>query len=91
MEVAQVLRRYFLKGEMDSVRAGEAFNDFADFPLTRYSHAFLLPRVWMLRDNCTAYDAAYIALSEVLDATLVTCDAALASAGWHGAAVEVFA
>lgn len=90
LEVAQALRRYFLKGELDSVRADEAFNDFADFPLTRYAHDFLLPRVWSLRKNCTAYDASYIALAEVLDAPLVTCDGGLASAGWHGAAVELF-
>jgi len=43
------------------------------------------------RHNLTAYDAAYIALAEVLHAPLVTCDRALASAPGHRATVEVIA
>jgi predicted nucleic acid-binding protein len=37
----------------------------------------LLPRIWQLRDNLTAYDAAYVALAEALDCTLVTADGRL--------------
>ena len=40
----------------------------------------LLERMWELRHNVTAYDAAYIALAERLDAVLITCDARLATA-----------
>ncbi|HVC10080.1 MAG TPA: hypothetical protein VNE59_00450 [Burkholderiales bacterium] len=51
--------------------------------------ALLLPGVWALRSNATAYDAAYLALAEVLGATLVTRDAALASIPGHAVRVEV--
>lgn len=48
----------------------------------------LLTRIWQMRHSLTAYDAAYLALAEALDATLVTRDRALAKAGSH-AQVEV--
>jgi len=43
-----------------------------------------------LRENLTAYDAAYVALAELLDTPLVTCDTRLAAAPGHSAIVEVF-
>ena len=89
LEVAQVLRRWERSGAITSARALEAFEDLADMPLVRYPHALLLPRVWDLRHNATAYDAAYLALAEAMGATLVTRDAALASIPGHGARVEV--
>ena len=46
----------------------------------RHGHDLLLPRIWSLRDNLTAYDAVYIALTEVLKATLLTTDRKLAAA-----------
>jgi predicted nucleic acid-binding protein len=90
VEVAQVLRRYAAAGEMSADRGREALTDLADFPLHRYSHEVLLPRIWELRQNLTAYDATYLALAETLIAPLVTCDARLASAPGHVAKVEVF-
>lgn len=89
VEVAQVLRRYARKGEVDSQRCQAALTDLADFPITRYSHDWLLPRVWELRDNLTAYDAVYVALAEALDAPLLTGDRRLASAPGHHARIEV--
>jgi predicted nucleic acid-binding protein len=90
VEVAQVLRRYAAAREMTPERGREALTDLADFPLHRYSHDVLLPRMWELRHNVTAYDAAYLALAETLIAPLVTCDARLASAPRHTAKVEVY-
>ena len=58
-------------------------------PLRRYPHDFLIPRVWELRAILTAYDAVYVALAEVLDAPLLTCDGKIASASGHSANVEV--
>lgn len=57
-----------------------ALRHLADFPLRRMPLAPLLHRVWQLRDNLTAYDAAYVALAERLAGPLVTCDRKLAAA-----------
>ena len=46
--------------------------------------------MWDLRDNLTAYDAAFVALSEALDAPLVTTDARLAAAPGHRAVIEAY-
>lgn len=89
LEIAQVLRRYALTGELNPTRGLQALEDLADFPLTRYPHDLLLPRIWELRHNITAYDAAYIALAEALAAPLLTRDAALASAAGHHAQIEL--
>lgn len=89
VEVAQVVRRYAASGEIDSARGRSALADLADLPLRRYPHDFLLPRIWELRNNLTAYDAAYVALAEALDAPLLTRDRRLAGAAGHRTAIEV--
>lgn len=90
LETAQILRRFVRRGELTSDRARQALEDLADLPVERYAHDFLLPRVWSLRQNLTAYDAIYVALAEVLDATLLTRDARISRAPGHGVRVEVF-
>ncbi len=80
VEVAQVLRRYARSGAISAPRGAEAIDDLLALPLNRYPHDVLLPRIWQLRHNVSAYDAAYLALAEALRATLVTRDRALASA-----------
>jgi predicted nucleic acid-binding protein len=89
VEVAHVLRRYAGSGEIDSERGRVALTDLADLPLRRYPHDFLLPRVWDLRSNLTAYDAVYVALTEALEAVLVTRDRGLASAAARYVMVEL--
>ena len=89
LEVAQVVRRYVAAGDIGPRRGKEALTDLADLPLERYAHAPFVDRIWELRDNLTAYDAAYVALAEALEATLITRDARLAGAPGHGARVEV--
>lgn len=79
VEVAQVVRRYAETGEIDSERGRLALEDLADFPLQRFRHDFLLPRIWSLRNNLTACDAAHGALAEALDAPLLTRDRRLAA------------
>ena len=89
VEVAQVLRRYALAGEVDAERCRAALNDLADLSLTHYPHDFLMRRVWDLRANLSAYDAVYVALAEALEAPLLTRDRRLANAPGHDARVEV--
>ena len=89
VEIAQVLRRYTAAGEIAQTRGSAALDDLADLPLTRYPHDVLLPRIWTLRHNLTAYDAAYVALAEALDAPLLTRDRRLAGASGHSARMVV--
>ena len=89
VEVAQVLRRYALAGEVETGRCRAALDDLAGLPLTRYPHDFLMSRVWDLRGNLSAYDAVYVALAEALDAPLLTRDRRLANAPGHAARVEM--
>lgn len=54
---------------------------FMQLTLTRFAADWLRPRIWELRDNLSAYDATYVALGELVDATaLLTTDARLANA-----------
>ena len=90
LEVTQVLRRKLMRGETDLFAARQALDNLVAFRLFRYPHAPNLGRIWELRNNLTAYDASYIALSEALDAPLLTLDRKLATASGHHARVEVF-
>ena len=89
VEVAQVLRRYAAAGQITPDRGRIALADFKDFPIHRYPHGILLPRIWELRHNLTAYDAAYVALAEALAAPLLTRDEKLAAAAAHRARIEL--
>jgi predicted nucleic acid-binding protein len=89
LEVAQVLRRYELAGELAPARAAAALAGFCDLGVVRYEHLSLLGRVWKLRKNATACDAAYLSLAEALGAPLLTCDGKLAAAPGHRARVEL--
>jgi predicted nucleic acid-binding protein len=89
IEVAQVVRRYAAKGYIDGGRGRLALADLADLALRRYPHDLLLPRIWELRANFTAYDAAYVALAEALDAPLLTRDRRLAAASGHFARIDL--
>ena len=60
-------------------------------PIRRLPHAPLLPRIWALRDNLTAYDAAYVALAEAIGAPLLTADRKLARAPGIDCEVELLA
>lgn len=90
VEFQHALRRLVVSGAITDERAADARMDFADLTVIRYPHVSLADRMWELRHNVTAYDAAFLALAEALDAPLVTCDARLARAPGHAASVEVF-
>ena len=57
-----------------------ALGHLAGFPIRRVPLPPLFDRIWSLRANVTAYDAAYVALAERLAAPVITCDAKLAAA-----------
>jgi predicted nucleic acid-binding protein len=90
VEFTQVLRRLVRERTLIPMRAEEAMDDLMALRITRYAPVLLLSRIWQLRNNMTAYDAAYIALAEELKAPLITRDQKIAAAPGHAAAVEVF-
>ena len=90
LEVLHALRRQILLGTLSRERSSEALDDLKNITFVRYPHATFVDRIWSLKDNLTAYDAAYIALAEALDAPLVTMDARLARAPGSRAVVEVY-
>lgn len=73
-EVTQVLRRFVLRGELDTLQAEHAIQNLVDLPLERYPHTPFLTRAFELRNNLTIYDALYVALAEGLKAQLLTGD-----------------
>jgi predicted nucleic acid-binding protein len=80
LETTSVIRRQLQAGRLDDRRAELALADLVELPLRRAPHRPLLARCWELRENVTVYDAAYVALAELLDVTLLTGDARLAGA-----------
>lgn len=89
VEVAQVLRRAERSGMVSASRAREALMTLIDLDIERHEHAALLTRAWALRENCTTYDAVYVALAEALHAPLVTLDKRLAASPGIRASIEI--
>ena len=83
VEVLSALRRLVASGETTAERAGMAITDLQDLPVERYPHDILVPRIWQLRENFSAYDASYVALAEGVapePVPLLTADGRLARA-----------
>ncbi|MFM7537785.1 MAG: type II toxin-antitoxin system VapC family toxin [Acidimicrobiales bacterium] len=89
VEVASAWRRLAAAGDLDDRRAALAFDDLWALRLERVPHARLLPRSWELRHNLTIYDAAYVALAELLTTSLLTADTKLAAAAGIRCPIEV--
>jgi predicted nucleic acid-binding protein len=88
IEVASALRSLAARQRIDFRSIEEIFAALAALPAERFPHTPLLDRIWELRPNFTAYDAAYIALAEVTGSVLYTSDVKLSKG--HRAAVVVF-
>jgi predicted nucleic acid-binding protein len=89
LEILQAVRRLTLAGEIPAERAELALATLLDLQLIRHDHTPFIGRIWELRASMTAYDAAYVALSEGLSATLLTCDSKLSRAHGHHASIEL--
>jgi len=88
VEVVHALRRHWLRGILDAGHAGSAIALFGMRRLTRHPVAPLAQRIWELRTNLTAYDAAYVALAEQLRVPLLTRDRRLSRSSGHTATIE---
>jgi len=89
IEVISALRSLASGKRIDPYVTAELLSGLTTLPIRRYAHAPLFERIWELRHNFTAYDGAYIALAEQLDALLYTCDEKLVKG--HRARVRLFA
>ncbi|HVE70626.1 MAG TPA: type II toxin-antitoxin system VapC family toxin [Thermoanaerobaculia bacterium] len=90
-EFLHAMRRRWLTKIVDDEHAQSALSIFRRTPITRYPIEPLVPRMWFLRQNITAYDASYVALAESLDLPLITRDARLARSTGHAARIEYIA
>ena len=90
VELLHALRRLVIGGQLSEDRAADARDDFADLTVARYDHVVLADRTWELGHDLTAYDATFVALAEILDVPLVTCDAPLADAPGNRAVIELY-
>lgn len=89
LEIANAARRWVRQGRITAPRGRTLLEDLRSAPVTRYPHDMLLQRIWELRGNASAYDAAYLVLGELLSAPVITCDARVAGIPGHAAIVEV--
>ena len=89
IEVVSAIRRLTAGQRIDAHRSAQLLAALTTLPAERYAHAPLIGRIWELRHNFTAYDAAYIALAEATDSVLYTCDEKLRRG--HRARVVLFA
>jgi predicted nucleic acid-binding protein len=79
-EVANVLRRAAIAGDLTADVAALAHDDLTRLRVDLFAYELHAPRVWELRQNLTAYDAWYVALAETLGVALVTLDRRVAGA-----------
>lgn len=79
-EILSALRGLARESPEFSRAVPNALAHLAGFPIRRMPLPPLLRRMWELRHNITVYDAAYVALAERLNTSLITCDARLVGA-----------
>ena len=91
VEVLNVLRRGLLSRKFSLPAAEAAIDWYPRLPIFRLAVSPFFRRIWSLRDNITAYDAAYVAVAEAYRLPLITLDARLAKAAPPTIRVELFA
>ena len=80
VEAANILRRATLTALLTTAEASMAHADLLQLRVELFTYPAFAARVWELRDNCTAYDAWYVAVAEDLNAPLATLDRRLTTA-----------
>jgi predicted nucleic acid-binding protein len=88
VEVVSALRSLHAGRRIDTHDSQQYLKALAALPVERVIHIPLIPRIWELRHNFTAYDASYIALAEATDAVLFTMDTKLRTG--HRAKIKLF-
>lgn len=88
VEVANALRRLEHRGLIDRQRAELSFSAARALNVVQHEPAPFLDRMWPLRRAMSSYDAMYVALAEVLNVPLLTCDLRLARAHGHAATID---
>lgn len=89
LEVLSAVRGHLLGRRLSAAQAAGAVGDLGVLPVLRHRHTLLAGRVWALRNKVCPYDAAYVALAEMLGCALVTLDRRLARAPGLGCEVEL--
>jgi predicted nucleic acid-binding protein len=89
-EAGNILRRHALAGILDASAATLAHQDLTELPLDLCPYAAVAERAWALRGNLTVYDAAYVAVAELLGVPLVTLDTRLARASGPRCSIRAF-
>ena len=79
-EAANIIRRHELAGLVSKDQAAQAHADLLDLAIEQWPHELVAGRAWELRHNLSIYDASYVALAELTNATLVTLDERISSA-----------
>jgi predicted nucleic acid-binding protein len=89
IEVASALRKRVRLGHISAVEGWQLLEGYRWMAVTRHYVFSMVDRIWELRDNLSAYDAAYVALAEAIDCPLVTGDARLSRAPGLRCAITV--
>jgi predicted nucleic acid-binding protein len=88
-EAANVLRRRETAGLLAAAEARDAHQQLLELPLDLWGYATVAAAAWELRQALTIYDAAFVALAQVLQVPLLTLDRRLARA--HSLPCQVLA
>ena len=91
VEMLHALRRRWLAGQVQDDAVAVVIALFQHTQITRHSVQPFVDRIWSIRRNITAYDAAYVALAEFLDVPLLTRDWRLSRSSGHAARIEYIA
>ncbi len=83
VEAISALRGMLLRDDIAADRAERALQLLAELRVIRHPVEPLTRSIWSMRDTLTAYDAAYLAVAQNIDAQLLTTDRGLATAARH--------